>query len=73
MVLPVIIAFTRAYAPYVVFPFAVVIGAIGYKLEWAIRDKNNPNGGNRMSVEKERDERLLKQLEATNDLTNVDR
>lgn len=70
--IPAIIAVARVYAPYVVFPFAVVVGAIGYNVEWKIRDKSNPSGGQRISVEKERDERLLQQLEEAQDVTKVD-
>lgn len=70
--LPVIIAAARTYAPYLMLPVAVVIGTIGYNIEWSIRDKNNPKGGQRPSVELERDERLLKQLEETQDLTQVE-
>ena len=39
---PALIAFARAYAPAIVFPFAVVIGAIGYNLEGAVSDKSTP-------------------------------
>ena len=39
---PALIAFARAYAPALVFPFAVVIGAVGYNLEGAISDKSTP-------------------------------
>ncbi|KAI2804301.1 hypothetical protein BLOT_003282 [Blomia tropicalis] len=70
--IPIIVGLARAYAPYVVFPFALVIGTIGYNIEWKLRDKNNPNGGQKISVEKERDERLLQQLEETQDLTKVE-
>ena len=70
--LPVILAAARTYAPWVVAPFAMVVGAIGYNIEWTIRDKKNPNGGTRKSVEKERDERLLQQLENSQDLIKID-
>jgi len=39
---PALIAFARAYAPALVFPFAVVIGTIGYNLEGAVSDKSTP-------------------------------
>ncbi len=48
------------------------IAAIGYHMEWFFRDKNSPTGGQKISVLKERDERLLAQLEDTNDLTKLD-
>ena len=40
--LPAIMAAARAYAPWIVFPFAVMIGGIGYVLEGAISDKHTP-------------------------------
>ena len=40
--LPAIMAAARAYAPWMVFPFAVMIGGIGYALEGAISDKHTP-------------------------------
>ena len=40
--LPVIIAAARAYAPWIVLPFAVVIGGIGYTLEGTFSDKYTP-------------------------------
>jgi hypothetical protein len=39
---PVLLAGLRTYAPFVVFPFAVVIGALGYGLESAVSDKHTP-------------------------------
>lgn len=69
--IPALISFGRFYAPYLMFPVALVVGTIGYNIEWSIRDKNNPKGGQRRSVEEERDERLLQQFEASDDLTNV--
>lgn len=70
--IPAIIALARVYAPYVMFPVAVVIGTIGYNIEWTLRDRNNPNGGQQPSVELVREERLLKQLEELADVTNVE-
>lgn len=37
---PVIIAATRTYAPYIVFPAAVVVGAVGYLIETKMVDKD---------------------------------
>ncbi|KAH9420095.1 small integral membrane protein 12-A [Dermatophagoides pteronyssinus] len=73
--IPALIAVARVYAPYVMLPVAMVIGAIGYNIEWAIRDPNKPKGDQKPSVELERNERLLQQLLATEkieDLTNVE-
>ena len=39
---PAILAAGRAYAPWVVLPFAVVVGAIGYNLENVLSDKQTP-------------------------------
>lgn len=70
--IPAIIALARTYAPIVMFPVAVVIGTIGYNIEWRLRDRNNPNGGQQPSVEATRDERLLRQLDEVSDVTNVE-
>src|SRR5690625_1734172 len=70
--IPALIGLARVYAPYVMFPVALVVGTIGYNVEWSIRDKNNPKGGQRPSVEQERNERRLKQLDEQTDLTQVD-
>ena len=40
--LPAIMAAARAYAPWIVFPFAVMVGGIGYALEGAMSDKYTP-------------------------------
>ncbi|XP_012706127.1 small integral membrane protein 12 [Fundulus heteroclitus] len=34
---PVLWTAMRTYAPYVTFPVALVVGAVGYHLEWFIR------------------------------------
>ncbi|KAM9493407.1 small integral membrane protein 12 [Clarias gariepinus] len=34
---PVVWTAMRTYAPYVTFPVAFVVGAVGYHLEWFIR------------------------------------
>jgi len=68
--LPAIWALVRVYSPYIVFPFAVIIGAVGYNIEALITDRQKPIA-NKSSIEEERDERHLKQLE-TNDATQVE-
>ena len=40
--LPAILAAARAYAPWLVLPFAAAIGAIGYTIEGAVSDKYTP-------------------------------
>ena len=39
---PAIMAVARRYAPMVVFPFAVIIGAIGYNMESIMSDRYTP-------------------------------
>ena len=39
---PVMIAAMRTYAPYIVFPFSVIIGVIGYGVEGTISDRFTP-------------------------------
>jgi hypothetical protein len=68
--IPAIWAVLRAYTPYIVFPFAVVIGAIGYKLESVLTDKQI--GAKYIhNIEDERNERLLKEMD-TSDVTQVE-
>ena len=40
--LPAIIAAARVYAPWIVLPFAVIVGGIGYTLEGRLSDKYTP-------------------------------
>lgn len=53
---PAIIAAARAYAPWVVFPFALVVGAIGYSIETAVSDRTTPW---RKSASERREERKI--------------
>ena len=39
---PAILAFARAYAPYIVMPAAGVVGFIGYNIEDWLSDKYTP-------------------------------
>jgi len=39
---PVILAYARVYAPYVVMPLAGVVGFIGYNIEDWVSDKHTP-------------------------------
>ena len=55
---PWLMAATRAYAPYIVLPFAALVGAIGYTIESAVSDKYTPWSG---SIEERRRERLLRE------------
>lgn len=65
---PAILAAGRAYAPWVVLPFAVVVGAIGYNLENVLSDKQTP--WKKSAIER-RQERLL-QENSENPEANVD-
>uniref|UniRef100_A0A834R338 Small integral membrane protein 12 n=1 Tax=Sarcoptes scabiei TaxID=52283 RepID=A0A834R338_SARSC len=69
--IPFIISTARIYAPYLMFPVALIIGTIGYNIEWTIRDRNKSIGDQKPSVESERNERLLKQLDSIDDLTKI--
>ena len=50
----------RTYAPYIVFPAAVVIGATGYMIESSISDRSTPS--QTTSIEEERSNRLVRDL-----------
>ena len=47
----------RTYAPYVTFPVALVVGAVGYHLEWYIRGTPKPR--EEKSIQEQREERKL--------------
>uniref|UniRef100_A0A8C4NE45 Small integral membrane protein 12 n=1 Tax=Eptatretus burgeri TaxID=7764 RepID=A0A8C4NE45_EPTBU len=60
---PVIFAAIRTYLPYVTFPVAVVIGCVGYNLEWLVRgDRQQPY--EERGIPERREERLLQELAA---------
>lgn len=69
--LPAVWAVLRVYSPYIVFPFAVLIGTIGYNLESVFSDRQIGGKQTKQSIDKERSERLLKQMEST-DATDVE-
>ncbi|CAN7999632.1 unnamed protein product [Ixodes hexagonus] len=71
MVLPALLAALRVYAPYVTFPVALVVGVIGYNLESILSDRHTPN--KKQSVREERSERLLREMDARDDVTRVER
>ncbi|XP_069954174.1 small integral membrane protein 12-A [Cherax quadricarinatus] len=62
---PVVIAFLRTYAPYITLPAAAVIGCIGYNIEKQFRTPPP----SRPSVEEKRNERLLKEMMESKELT----
>jgi hypothetical protein len=57
---PVLMNMLRVNAPYITLPFAAIIGVIGYNIERIISDRTTPF---KNSVEEQRDERMLKNLE----------
>ncbi|XP_061453881.1 small integral membrane protein 12 [Rhineura floridana] len=69
---PVLWATMRAYAPYVTFPVAFVVGAVGYHLEWFIRGQPPPQPPEEeeKSISERREDRKL-QESAGKDLTQV--
>ena len=67
MVWPIILAGARAYAPYVVFPFAVAVGTLGYMIETRFREKRKWQA-NPPSTLEERGDRIL---QASQDPTEV--
>ncbi|GFT56916.1 uncharacterized protein NPIL_544341 [Nephila pilipes] len=64
--LPALLAIMRNYVPYVTLPISIVIGVIGYNIEGLISDKFTPT--KKISVEEERLERQLKEMDDSNDL-----
>ena len=57
----------RAYAPYIVLPFAVVVGSVGYFIETRVR-KNDKWAKEKPST---LEERTLRQLDGLEDPTKV--
>lgn len=67
MVWPIILAAARTYAPYVVLPFAVVVGSVGYFVEnrWRTNEKWSKEKPSTM------EERTLRQIDSLDDPTKV--
>ena len=63
----VIFAGARAYAPYIVFPFAVVVGAVGYYVESKFSDRAKGKIQAPSTLESRGD----RQLDALDDPTEV--
>lgn len=66
---PVIWTAVRTYAPYITFPVAFVVGAVGYHLEWFIRG-DPPQPMEEKSIVEQREDRKLEELTGK-DLTQV--
>lgn len=60
---PVVWTAARTYAPYVTFPVALVVGAVGYHLEWFVR--GTPKMKEEMSILEQREERKLQEQVGT--------
>ena len=58
---PVVAAYARTYAPYIVMPLAGVIGFIGYNIEGWVSDKHTPSQPS--TLEKREARRLRESLE----------
>ncbi|XP_036422265.1 small integral membrane protein 12 [Colossoma macropomum] len=58
---PVLWTAMRTYAPYVTFPVAFVVGAVGYHLEWFIRGTPN-SPGEEKGIAELREDRKLEEL-----------
>lgn len=69
MVWPLIMAGARTYAPYLVFPFALTVGAIGYVFETRFRNQEKWQQTRESTLE----ERSNRQLDNLLDKTDVDK
>ena len=59
---PMLWTVVRTYAPYVTFPVAFVVGAVGYHLEWFIRGKEPQPVEEEKSISERREDRKLDEL-----------
>ncbi|XP_053560778.1 small integral membrane protein 12 [Bombina bombina] len=66
---PMLFAAARTYAPYITFPVALVVGAVGYQVEKAIRG-TPPLAVEEKSILEQREERTLQEASGK-DLTQV--
>lgn len=65
MVWPLILAGARTYAPYIVFPFAVTVGAIGYVIETKLRNQEKWQEAPESTLEERSSRQLDKLLDST--------
>lgn len=65
---PAVMAFARAYAPWIVFPAAVTVGFIGFNLEGLVSDRYTP--WKKSAIER-REERRLQELEGNENTFEV--
>ncbi|XP_066573347.1 small integral membrane protein 12 [Amia ocellicauda] len=66
---PIVWTAMRTYAPYITFPVALVVGAVGYNLEWLIRG-TPPPAPEEKGILEQREDRKLEELSGR-DLTQV--
>lgn len=59
---PVLWTALRTYAPYVTFPVAFVVGAVGYHLEWVVRGTPKPRGEEKGILELREERKLQEQV-----------
>ncbi|XP_042291464.1 small integral membrane protein 12 isoform X1 [Thunnus albacares] len=59
---PVVWTAMRTYAPYVTFPVAFVVGAVGYHLEWFIRGTPKPREEEKSILELREERKLQEQV-----------
>ncbi|XP_037549460.1 small integral membrane protein 12 [Nematolebias whitei] len=52
----------RTYAPYVTFPVAFMVGAVGYHLEWFIRGTPKPREDEKGVLELREERKLQEQV-----------
>lgn len=67
---PVVLAFARTYAPYVLFPITATIGFVGYMYESNFRQINTPFKS--ITIQEERDQRKLEEVKNQTDITNLE-
>ena len=67
---PLIWAAGRAYAPYIVFPAALVVGTVGYMIESRVSNKDRGKQQERSALE-QRGERLLEQSNNPADIPSL--
>jgi len=53
---PIVLAWARTYAPYIVMPAAGIVGFIGYNIEGWLSDKHTPYNKSTMERREERKE-----------------
>ncbi|XP_019403314.1 PREDICTED: small integral membrane protein 12 [Crocodylus porosus] len=61
---PLLWATLRTYAPYVTFPVALVVGAVGYHVEQLLRGPQPPAADDERSIAERREERALREMPA---------